>query len=41
MSSNTKNFSSVAKPNEPDAESIVKQLIGDKKNLNAGIEKTF
>ena len=29
------------KPNEPDAESIVKQLIADKQNLRIGIEKTF
>lgn len=43
MSSNTKYSTSIAKPNEPDtnAENIVKQLIADKQNLKAGIEKTF
>ena len=41
MSSNTKHSTSIAKPNEPDAESIVKQLIADKQSLRIGIEKTF
>lgn len=43
MSSNTKYSTSFVKPNEPDtnAESIVKQLMADKQNLKAGIEKTF